>query len=362
MHDAAIAIFVSSIVCTAVMVLLLTWSPGLAVASSGVLALSLGWLICLGIGLGERNFGILEAVALGAFLATLTTAIIRLSLQYALAQDRPDKPKQKIKEPKAKRDDLIMDTTDTGEVKSIKVPGNSIRPRRLRSQSADDEQEQSYLVDNRQLGATTKGLGYRLSPWLQDLDKNKNLSMCMAPWGSIVKGLPHGEEWLNVKDRYLPRKLGGVPVLTLQGVLVSTEEPELLYEAEEEDAYDAVYHKTPSDSDTYLDRMLTPDIDTPFWIGVVSAERLMRTATALRCGAKTILGSSVAGVIIACLFLLLRMEALDQVGLAVFCAAVTMPPAALGLLPVLFLSGLAPTRSKRIAFLEFYNWLRASLS
>ena len=44
---------------------------------------------------------------------------------------------------------------------------------------------------------------------LEDLDLS-----CTAPWGSVVEGVDEGA-WIRVSDElYLPKELGGVPVLT----------------------------------------------------------------------------------------------------------------------------------------------------
>jgi len=67
-----------------------------------------------------------------------------------------------------------------------------------------------YLVDNSDLQANTKGLGFRLSKSMADKD-GENL----ARWGSFVRGVEENEDgWLKVGNRYLPFQLKGKVVLT----------------------------------------------------------------------------------------------------------------------------------------------------
>eukprot|EP00435_Cladocopium_sp_Y103_P068854 s965_g32.t1 len=83
--------------------------------------------------------------------------------------------------------------------------------RRQKAQDLREEAPKRFLVDNRLLNAGTDGIGYRFSKDLEDLDLS-----CTAPWGSIVEGVDEGS-WIRVSDElYLPKELGGVPVLTLE--------------------------------------------------------------------------------------------------------------------------------------------------
>ncbi|CAL1140892.1 unnamed protein product [Cladocopium goreaui] len=83
--------------------------------------------------------------------------------------------------------------------------------RRQKAQDLREEAPKRFLVDNRMLNAATDGIGYRFSKDLEDLDLS-----CTAPWGSIVEGVDEGS-WIRVSDElYLPKELGGVPVLTLE--------------------------------------------------------------------------------------------------------------------------------------------------
>mmetsp|Transcript_114237 Transcript_114237/g.197533 ORF Transcript_114237/g.197533 Transcript_114237/m.197533 type:complete len:675 (-) Transcript_114237:145-2169(-) len=66
-----------------------------------------------------------------------------------------------------------------------------------------------YHADNGALKAPTPGLGFRMSPNLNDMDKENVL----VPWGSLVCGVSHDENWLKVGDRYLPKFLKGIRVL-----------------------------------------------------------------------------------------------------------------------------------------------------
>ena len=74
--------------------------------------------------------------------------------------------------------------------------------------------------------------------------------------------------------------------------------------------------------------------DTRFWPGVIGAERLARVTAALRSTSQIVVGSAIAGAVVGCASLGLHMEALWQIGLAIFCAAMTLMPATLGALPI----------------------------
>lgn len=77
---------------------------------------------------------------------------------------------------------------------------------RRRETGAADE---VYQADNSVLKASTPGLGFRNTPNLEDMDKEKVL----VPWGSLVSGVTLDENWLKVGDRFLPKFLKKIPVL-----------------------------------------------------------------------------------------------------------------------------------------------------
>jgi hypothetical protein len=84
-----------------------------------------------------------------------------------------------------------------------------------RNSESTDEIEtlgQTYLVDNTQLGAKSRGLAYRRTKRLED-----RAGTTLAGWGGVVKGLDQGDGWLKLgNDRYLPIVVNGIRVLTLQ--------------------------------------------------------------------------------------------------------------------------------------------------
>eukprot|EP00929_Paragymnodinium_shiwhaense_P059189 TRINITY_DN2963_c0_g1_i3.p1 TRINITY_DN2963_c0_g1~~TRINITY_DN2963_c0_g1_i3.p1 ORF type:complete len:1619 (-),score=566.19 TRINITY_DN2963_c0_g1_i3:100-4956(-) len=74
--------------------------------------------------------------------------------------------------------------------------------------------EAPYLVDNRQLQARSRGLGYRLSMSLEDRIKG---SADVAPWGTMVRGVPFHDgalQWLKVGEKFLPMFSNDIAVLT----------------------------------------------------------------------------------------------------------------------------------------------------
>jgi len=75
--------------------------------------------------------------------------------------------------------------------------------------AAAEEAPREFLVDNSELQASTKGLGYRLSKHLHDKDGAE-----LAEWGTLVLGIDQGDGWVKVGRRYLPTKLNGKNVIT----------------------------------------------------------------------------------------------------------------------------------------------------
>jgi len=71
------------------------------------------------------------------------------------------------------------------------------------------EAPREFLIDNSDLQANTKGLGYRRSKHLQDKDGTE-----LAEWGTTVLGVDQGDGWVKIGRRYLPTKLNGKAVLT----------------------------------------------------------------------------------------------------------------------------------------------------
>lgn len=68
------------------------------------------------------------------------------------------------------------------------------------------------MVDNKHLQADTLGLGYRRSKRLEDHDVLDGA----VPWGTCIRGLDLGDEWLQVGDLYLPMIVRGIQVLQVQ--------------------------------------------------------------------------------------------------------------------------------------------------
>jgi len=66
-----------------------------------------------------------------------------------------------------------------------------------------------YLVDNGRLQAGGPGLGYRLSKRVDDRADESEY----VPWGGTVEGVDRGGGWVQVGIRFLPKCLGGLPVL-----------------------------------------------------------------------------------------------------------------------------------------------------
>jgi len=103
----------------------------------------------------------------------------------------------------------------------ITSPGNAepqrrilaLRPETLASVAEPQRRRDTYayLVDNSLLKSEKPGIGYRLSPNLEDGD----MAAAGAPWGSVVEGRDIGDGWLQVGNRFLPMELSGIRVLVL---------------------------------------------------------------------------------------------------------------------------------------------------
>jgi len=203
--------------------------------------------------------------------------------------------------------------------------------------------------------ARTVGLGYRTSPKLEALDTKSSGYQNVAPWGSQVKGSDCGPDWIKVGARFLPRFHDGFEVLTL---------------IDDRDADDSLSNlssaQTEATTRSFIDvrfmrdLLLGPEAERiKLWNGCTAAERSRRIASVFKRSAQTLLGTSIAGVVVGCGMVPLRMQALSQIGLASLCASLTLPPVVIGLLPVLIALGLGPTRIRRRIFLEFAHWVAA---
>eukprot|EP00928_Gymnodinium_smaydae_P052875 TRINITY_DN37007_c0_g1_i1.p1 TRINITY_DN37007_c0_g1~~TRINITY_DN37007_c0_g1_i1.p1 ORF type:complete len:369 (-),score=86.31 TRINITY_DN37007_c0_g1_i1:13-1026(-) len=71
--------------------------------------------------------------------------------------------------------------------------------------------EQPFLVDNTFLQHKGDGLRFRLSR-----DMEHKAPKPAAAWDTVVQGVDLGDGWIAVGDRFLPREVQGVRVLTLQ--------------------------------------------------------------------------------------------------------------------------------------------------
>lgn len=70
---------------------------------------------------------------------------------------------------------------------------------------------EEYIIDNSELKAATKGVGYRFSTKLEDRDLST-----VAHWGTIVRGKDNNDGWIKVGDCFLPKALTGKPVVLLR--------------------------------------------------------------------------------------------------------------------------------------------------
>lgn len=88
--------------------------------------------------------------------------------------------------------------------------------------------EVDFVVTKQYIDTDAPGIAFRVSMDLADRDPNDSLSL----WGSIVRGVPVGTEWLKVGSLYLPTQVGGHAVLEREGVsgkatlAVTGQEPE----------------------------------------------------------------------------------------------------------------------------------------
>jgi len=343
-------------------------------------------MVMITIGVGKRDFGAIECIGLAVFMATLMPSLIRVSYQYSIAQDGPgEKPL-----PQGVVDTFVTNTHKTRRFsqKMVNEAGqrfSHIQQRQsvLRTSSAfskeevldmhkhigsrgiphmigsqlsilgfmsQDIQEQIFMVDNRELKAKTVGLGYRLSPKLTDLDTKANGFRNLAPWGSMVKGVPCGPNWVKVGKRFLPRHLDEVEVLILQEKVEDDEEGSETEEQAKANQFNMKFFK---------ELFLGPPDQGPIWEGCTKQERTRRISSVLKRSTQTILGIAIAGVIVGCGMVPLRMQALSQIGLASLCASLTLPPMVLGLMPILISMGFGPTRVRRRALAQFARWVHA---
>jgi len=67
-----------------------------------------------------------------------------------------------------------------------------------------------YLVDKQGAQLPGKGIGYYFSKRSQDRDIRT-----LAHWGTVVRGVDHGDGWLEVGECFLPMQLEEKPVLKL---------------------------------------------------------------------------------------------------------------------------------------------------
>jgi len=86
-------------------------------------------------------------------------------------------------------------------------PGASAAGEEAPEDVAEDPEE--YAVDNSELQHRGPGVLYRRSKSQSDtIGKDQ-----FAAWGSTVKGVSAGEDWVKVGERYLPTKVRGTTVL-----------------------------------------------------------------------------------------------------------------------------------------------------
>lgn len=319
--------------------LFLSWSPGLTAATVLISAITLGILVGIGVGLGRRDFGAMEVTALATFMSILITPLIRVAHQYTLARDGPgDDPHDQSHEATDSSIGFAPRNANITFHEELQLAIQSPRP-----------EEEEYLVDNSLLRAKTCGLAYRLSPNLKDKDHNAHGYQGLAPWGSTVVGRrTKCGEWLKVGNRFLPMELNDNRVLTWQE---REKPPERVFSPESSE----------SGPDTCMED-LKVSIFGPYdvvkiWSGATFEERKRRSLTAVKRASHTVLGASLAGVVAGLGLVPMRMQALGRIGLASLCASVTVPTAALGLLPMLaMVNVVGPSRVRRRAFAEFAEW------
>lgn len=73
----------------------------------------------------------------------------------------------------------------------------------------DDQKEITYYVDNGELQTSAKGLRFRLTPNEDDVSPQDSV-----PFGTQVQGIPVGENWIRVGQKFLPMRLKGSTVLS----------------------------------------------------------------------------------------------------------------------------------------------------
>lgn len=69
---------------------------------------------------------------------------------------------------------------------------------------------EEYFLDNSQLQSAAAYIAYRFSKNIEDKDESR-----IASYGSLVRGVDHGDGWLKVGNRYLPMVIRGVKVVIL---------------------------------------------------------------------------------------------------------------------------------------------------
>lgn len=330
-----------------------TWSIGLTLAVACSLAVCLAFMIVIAIGAGKRDFGVTEELALVVFLSLLMPPMIRAAYQYSIAQEGPGQSpltEDQIQDSPKRGRGMSRTSTQSDAAFGSALGGHghpshhhtsNVGLASLLGFMSQDIPEQMFLVDNRILGAKTVGLGYRLSPKLKDLDANAKGHKNVAPWGSMVKGAPCGPDWVRVGQRFLPRHLDSTEVLVLEDDDRSSSG---------DGDHDGLRQLV---SDTYWGPKMQ------LWDGCTRAERTRRISSVLRRSLQTLMGTSIAGVCVGMGMMPLRMQALGQLGLSSLCAALTLPPIVLGLLPIMISLGFGPTRVRRRVLWEFAGWLHA---
>mmetsp|Transcript_148261 Transcript_148261/g.476181 ORF Transcript_148261/g.476181 Transcript_148261/m.476181 type:complete len:517 (-) Transcript_148261:153-1703(-) len=78
--------------------------------------------------------------------------------------------------------------------------------------TGNDEAQQVFLVDNSALNSRSKGLRYRRSPDLKDVDRESGSAL----FGTWVCGVSYDSEWVKVGSRFLPLRVQGHTVLVQQ--------------------------------------------------------------------------------------------------------------------------------------------------
>lgn len=84
-----------------------------------------------------------------------------------------------------------------------------VAPGAAKDESRDEGTSGRYIVSNKYLTTSSRGLRFRASP----NDSDKVVHLKPVPFGSYVQGRPHGDAWLAVGRHFLPMTLNGVPVL-----------------------------------------------------------------------------------------------------------------------------------------------------